>query len=94
MVRYRYPHIISWLILLGLILAVLAAPSSLAVSAPHAQEQKAQTVTIYPTTLYYGDSIEITVTRFMPEYGLPAGSRWPATDYRSQGILERPVRSL
>ena len=68
MVRYRYPHIMFGLILLGLILAVLAAPSSLAVSAPHAQEQKSQTVTVYPTTLSYGDYIEIAVNGFMPEY--------------------------
>ncbi len=74
MVRYRYPHIMFGLILLGLILAVLAAPSSLAVSAPHAQEQKSQTVTVYPTTLSYGDSIEITVNGFMPGYWLSAGA--------------------
>ena len=74
MVLYRYLPTVFWLVPLSLILMVLAVPLGLAVSAPHAQEQKAQTVTIYPTTLYYGDSIEITVTAFMPEYGLPAGS--------------------
>ena len=73
MAHHRYLPIVFWLIPLSVIFMVLAVSPGRTLSAPHTEE-RAQAVTVYPTTLSYGDSIEIAVTGYMPEYWLPAGT--------------------